>query len=482
MLIESGAQREEFEADGDDKPQPRRYSVDLLPTQRRLPDIHRTSCGTLSLKPKLSAPPVKDAATADAAPPVIPPQRYRQPAVQAPAVEQQPALMPEPTAQQESAQSITRYTPALTQAPQPQPANAQGDEDKPAGGPITEEVPAPRRRYKFWVRCRVMYRRTEGARRWLWRVGRRGLVLLLTGMFIAAVWTPRLLWWGVSGGVVHTYRITRSAVVFSWGVLSDAARATPVPERNPLMPRPIPRSAEQTKHQTDATASGDAAQPRLRPVDVAPPYRPVVFMYPPKSHAEVQAKSDLKPAAPERVALPPHTDPGTDKTNADAAPTQPVETSRLLNPSATQRRTDRQTQPTSPARNGIAPAPSSVREPDIVDTPPPFQSTGWEIGILSAGLRNLVLAVVGATLSFMVGSVLFMGTPGPAVMVGVLLMIGGVGGLLLTLVQLNEWLAGLKHELTPPTRLGIRALGMAGAACLLAAFAVTTLPRGIWPI
>lgn len=456
--------------------------MDLLPTHRRLPDIHRTSRGTLSLKPKLPAPPVEDAATADAAPPVIPPQRYRQPAEPAPAVEQQSVVMPEPAAQQAPAPSINGYTPALTQEPQPQPASTTSDEAEPPAEPTAEEVPAPRRRYKFWVRCRVMYRRTEGARRWLWRVGRRGLVLLLTGLFVTAVWTPRLLWWGVSGGVVHTYRITRSAVVFSWGVLSDAARATPVPDRNPLMPRPIPRSGEQTETGTNANASGDAAQPRLRPVDVAPPYRPVVFMYPPKSHAEAQAKADLEPAAPERVALPPQVDPGTDKTDADAASTQPVATSRLLNPSATQRRTDRQTPPTSPARNGIAPAPSSVREPDIVDTLPPFQSTGWEIGILSAGLRNLVLAVVGATLSFMVGSVLFMGTPGPAVMVGVLLMIGGVGGLLLTLVQLNEWLSGLKHELTPSTRLGIRALGMAGAACLLAAFAVTTLPRGIWPI
>jgi hypothetical protein len=478
VLIERGAQPDDYGTDGEEAPRPRRYSSDLLPTHRRLTEIHRTARGTLSLMPKLTMPVETEDAPADTAPPVIPPQRYPHLAVHAPAVERRPE--PAPAAVAPPVPTPPAQTPA---EPEEQPPTAEAvvasiHEPELPAKPVNEVEmkPARPRRGKRWVRVRVMYRRTEGLRHWGWGIARRGLVMLMTGLFITAVWTPRLLWWAVSSAAVHGYRATHAAITFTWGVLSDAARATPRPERNPLMPR----LSAGRGGPGDAASNTEAAEPRAWSQDVAPPYRPVVFMYPPK--AQDTAQAERRPAAAGRTTRPTPAESVRQNDGPDATeePAFPGGLFESLEAAPAGARHDREATPA--ARPRIVAAPSSLREPDLVDTPPPFQSTGWEIGILSAGLRNLVLAVVGATLGFIVGAVLFMTTPGPGVMAGVLLMIAGVGGLLLTLVQLNEWLTGLKHELTPSTRLGIRALGIAGAACLLAAFAVTTLPRGVWPI
>ncbi|MFI4860650.1 MAG: hypothetical protein ACIAXF_08225 [Phycisphaerales bacterium JB063] len=307
---------------------------------------------------------------------------------------------------------------------------------------------------------------------------RRGLVRSLSMVFTVVRWTPRILWC-CSFGLIKA----------GYDILSEAAQTSKAP---------APRQKQGAYKQLD-TLKQDAGEPtqaapptQMRTytsgaVVVSAPYRPVVFEDRPR---------DVPPPRPEPAVSPRVTESTT--LGADSRP----KASAPISPTAAQpavRRDPAQPPPVPPLypvkkdfideiasanrSSRIIVGPSSVLPSHTADSPDDQAATkGGGGGFFASGLGNLLLILLGATMCFAAGFALSLLDKNSAMMAGVLLMIAGVGGILLGMMLLNEWVAALRFQLVWPVRLAVRGLGLCAAVCLLAAFAAATIPREHWPL
>ncbi|MEM9414290.1 MAG: hypothetical protein AAGA29_02275 [Planctomycetota bacterium] len=301
---------------------------------------------------------------------------------------------------------------------------------------------------------------------------RRCLVTTFSIIFTVARWTPRVLWC-CSFGLLKAFA----------DILSEAAQTSKAPA--PLKQR----EAADAEPETESRAPLADHPPKAMPLPVSA--QPIVShkavrVYPAQRPAPAAVLPEHKPAtATPRPQVSAIDDAHAHAPALDAPPE--VEADPLAPPPVP---------PLYPVTRDaideiaaakrckpIAAAPSStllVFEADIpADVPHAAQMSP---GFFSSGLGNLLLILMGSTILFSAGFALSLVDHNTTMMAGVLLMIAGVGGSLLSMMLLNEWVNALRFQMVLPVRLGVRVMGLCAAISLLMAFAAVTIPREHWPI
>ncbi|XAL99554.1 hypothetical protein OT109_18490 [Phycisphaeraceae bacterium D3-23] len=301
--------------------------------------------------------------------------------------------------------------------------------------------------------------------------GIRHLIVATLSTLITAIrWIPRILWC-CSFGVLKA----------GYDILSEAARTShaPAPFKKPeLAKQPEP----------EAISKPVVASQPVHAAAVSAPYRPVVFESPPSARAidrhptpaskwTPEPQPQIVPAAPSQN--PPDAQPDTAPRPHKRDPNDPPPVPPLY--PVIKDATD---EIASARRLGpLVVGPSSVLSAPTIDSSADLpRPAGSASGFFASGLGNLMLMLLGSTLCFAAGFGLSMLDKDSLVMLGVLMMIAGVGGSLLGVMLLNEWVSALRFQLKLPARFVIRVMGLCAAACLLAAFAAVTIPREHWPI
>lgn len=130
-------------------------------------------------------------------------------------------------------------------------------------------------------------------------------------------------------------------------------------------------------------------------------------------------------------------------------------------------------QPTATTLGATEPLPYTQGHTDHDSLPSP---------LATSGTNSLLLTLIGATAFFCVGFFLSQMEPRQVVVAGVGLMIAGVGGSLLSMMLLYEWLGSLRYQMAMPIRMLFGSAGLIGVVCLVVAFAAVTIPREHWPV